>query len=75
MLGTSLNIPLEVTDKYESSENHTKLCIDGLIDLISVAESIGADDNQSKRSMAVITSQPAATDRRRSGGGTDGDLQ
>ncbi len=75
MHGTSLNIPLNVTEKHEPNANHVKLCIDGLIDLISVAESIVADDDQSKRSMAVIISQPAATDRRRSGGGNDGDLQ
>src|SRR6201997_408282 len=48
--GTSLLVPISVTEPHQPNSNRTKLCIDALCELISAVECLGCDEHRSERS-------------------------
>jgi hypothetical protein len=63
--GSSLIIPVKATEPCELNLNQTKLSIEALLDLVSVAESIDDDEYRSKISLVSAVADAAASDRRR----------
>ena len=72
--GTSLLVPISVTEPHQPSTNRTKLCIEALCDLISAVECLQCDEHRSERSLGGVAAGSAATDRRRHRGGSGGDV-
>ena len=63
--GTSLLVPISVTEPYEVNANLTKLCIDALRDLISQAECLECHERRSEGTLGVAAAGSAPPDRRR----------
>ena len=73
-LGTyHLLVPTAVTEPSAVSENHTKLSLEALSDLILTAGLIENGDDQSGQALDAAVSEPATSDRRRACGDTGGD--
>ena len=72
--GTSLLVPISVTEPYEANANQTKLCIDALHDLISAVECLECHERRSERSLGGAAAGSAAQDRRRRRRGPGGGL-
>jgi hypothetical protein len=72
--GTSLLVPISVTEPYEASANRTKLSIEALCDLISAVECLKCDEHKSKRSLDDTAAGSTATDRRGHRRSSGGDL-
>src|SRR6202043_1877277 len=49
--GTSLLVPISVTEPYKANANQTKSCIDALRDLISAVECLECHEPRSERSL------------------------
>ena len=63
--GSSLIIPVQATEECELNSNQTKLSIEALLDIVSVAESIGDDEYRSKIPLVSAVADAAASNRRR----------
>jgi hypothetical protein len=63
--GSSLLIPVQATEQYELNSNQTKLSIEALLDLVSVAECLDGDEYRSKISLVSAVADAAASNRRR----------
>jgi hypothetical protein len=63
--GSSLIIPVQATEECELNSNQTKLSIEALLDLVSVAESIDDDEYRSKIPLVSAVADAAASNRRR----------
>jgi hypothetical protein len=63
--GSSLLIPIQVTEECELDSNQTKLSIEALLDLVSVAESIDDDEYRSKTPLVSAVADAAAPNCRR----------
>ena len=63
--GSSLLIPIAVTEWLGSTNDQLKLSIDGLLDLISVIDCLDSHEYEPKRSLDYSAARPAASDRRR----------
>ena len=72
--GTSLLVPISVTEPHQPSTNRTKLCIEALCELISAVECLQCDEHRSERSLGGAAAGSAATDRRRHRRGSGGDV-
>jgi hypothetical protein len=72
--GTSLLVPISVTELHQPNTNRTKLCIEALCELISAAECLECDEHRSERSLGDAAAGSAATDRRRDRRGSGGDV-
>ena len=72
--GTSLLVPISVTETYEVNANQIKLCIDALRDLISAVECLECHERRSERSLGGAAAGSAAQDRRRRSRGPGGGL-
>ena len=72
-LGTHrLLVPTAATEPSAAPENHTKLSLEALSDLILTAELIENGDDQSGRALGAAASERAAPDCGRTGGDTGG---
>jgi hypothetical protein len=72
-LGTyRLLVPTAATEPSAVPENHTKLSLEALSDLILTAELIENGDDQSGRALGAAAGEPATADCGRSGGDTGG---
>jgi hypothetical protein len=65
--GSSLLIPVAVTEKRGLDANQTKLSIEALRDLVAVAECLDSHEYRPRRSLGDAVASPAASDRRRDG--------
>jgi hypothetical protein len=63
--GSSLIIPVQATEECELNSNQTKLSIEALLDIVSVAESIDDDEYRSKIPLVSAVADAAASNRRR----------
>jgi hypothetical protein len=63
--GTSLLIPVQATEPYDLNSNQTKLNIEALSDLVSLAECIDSDEYRSKTALVSAVADAAASNRRR----------
>ena len=72
--GSTLIIPILATEKDKDTANQLKLSIDSVVDLLVMAEGLGANDDQSEGSVGIIDAKSAAPDCRRGRGGDSGDL-
>ena len=73
-LGTyRLLVPTAATEPSAAPENHTKLSLQALSDLMLTAELIENGDDQSGRALGVAASEPATSDRGRTCCDTGGD--
>jgi hypothetical protein len=73
-LGTyRLLVPTSATEPSAVLENHTKLSLEALSDLILTAELIENDDDQSGRALGAAASEPATSDCGRACSDTGGD--
>jgi hypothetical protein len=65
--GSSLLIPVAVTEKRVLDANQTKLSIEALRDLVAVAECLDSHEYRPGRSLGDAVASTAASDRRRHG--------
>ena len=73
-LGTyRLLVPIAATESSTDLENHAKLSLEALSDLILTAELIENGEDQSGRALGAAVSEPAPSDCQRVGGDTGGD--
>lgn len=72
--GTSLLVPISVTEPYQLNTNRTKFSIEALYDLISAVECLEGDEHRSERSLGGAAAGSATTDRRRHRCGSGGDV-
>jgi len=73
-LGTHrLLVPTAVAEPSAAPENHTKLSLEAISDLILTAELIENGDDQSGRALGAAASKPATSDCGRTSGDTGGD--
>jgi hypothetical protein len=63
--GSSLLIPVQATEPYDLNSNQTKLNIEALSDLVSLAECIDSDEYRSKTALVSVVADAAASNRRR----------
>ncbi|MEF2554546.1 hypothetical protein VQ042_25190, partial [Aurantimonas sp. A2-1-M11] len=62
--GTRLFVPIRATESPIGMENPSKLCVESLRDLISLAEQLEDHADRSERSLVETSRLPAATGRR-----------
>jgi hypothetical protein len=72
--GTSLLVPIAVTEHYKIGPNRTKLSIEALRDLIVAAECLECDEHRPQRALGDAATGSSASDRRRRRRGSGGDL-
>ena len=72
--GSTLIIPILATEKDQNTANQLKLSIDSVVDLLVMAEGLGANDDRSEGPVGIIDDGFAAPDRQRRRGGDSGDL-
>jgi len=70
---TSLLIPVAITEPQNGPKNQTKLSIEALQDLISLAEQLESHVDQAGRSLGCPAAEFAAPNRRRDRGSAGGD--
>jgi len=70
---TSLLIPVAITEPQNGPKNQTKLSIEALQDLISLAEQLENHVDQAGRTLGNAAAEPAAPNRRRDRGSAGGD--
>jgi hypothetical protein len=72
--GSTLLVPVRATEEYQFAANQIKLSVEGVMDLLVVAESIEANDDKAAGSLGLAVAERATPDRRRRRGGHSGDL-
>ena len=63
--GSSLIIPVQAIEECELNSNQTKLSIEALLDIVSVAESVDDDEYRPKIPLVSAVADAAASNRRR----------